>query len=52
MSDQPQADPRINPNEADEDLKNTSAADRRGDDGHPVNPTTPEGEQPEPHEDA
>ena len=51
MSEKPM-DPRINPNEADEDLDNTNAAERRGDGGHPVNPTDAEGEQPTPGEDA
>ena len=45
-------DPRINPAEADEDLDNTNAAERRGDDGHPTNPTDGEGDQPSPDEDA
>lgn len=52
MSENKKADPRINPNEADEDLNNTNAADRRGDGGHPVNPTDDEGGQPAPDEDA
>lgn len=52
MSEPKQADPRINPNEADQDLDNTVAADRRGDGGHPVNPTDAEGEQPKPDEDS
>ena len=52
MTDTNEADPRINPAEADQDLNNTTAAERRGDGGHPTNPTDAEGEQPTPGEDA
>ncbi|HHU39021.1 MAG TPA: hypothetical protein GXZ45_07070 [Propionibacterium sp.] len=46
------ADPRINPDELDEDLDNTNPRERRGDGGHPVNPPDGEGDQPGPGEDA